>query len=138
MGQPVLEAVSQRLAELAKSLGFQPLGSGGERHGSWELTFHKRSSVEGELNRYVSVAVTDINDGFAIEARAGADDGGRFTRRVVSRWEVSSRSLPSTVLAARVEEMLECAVEVSNHLGPSDLVEAYLPSRTSRRSNLDR
>jgi len=100
-----------------------------DRHGSWEISFCKHSAAEGGVNRFASLAVTDLGSSCEVEVRAGADDGSRFVRGLVGQIDTGVEPLDSPILATRISAMLERAIQLSNRLGPSDLVEAYLPGR---------
>src|SRR6185295_16399276 len=60
----------------------------GEHHGSWTWTLYKEALG---LSRFVMVAATDLftpelygAPSYAVEVWAGADDGTRFVRRMIS------------------------------------------------------
>ena len=132
----------QLAEEFIKEYSFELLDPLGNRHGSWEVTFH-RSPAEspesnGYLDRFVSLAFTSLPAAvssrglYEVEVWAGADNGDQFTRHLTSEFHISEDHLktPETlnsILATRLER----AVEVSNQLEANDLDEAYLPSRGS-------
>jgi len=104
--------------------GFFPLGPFAERHGSWELTFHKQSR---DLDRFVSVAVTQItpSHSYDVEVRAGAEDGKHFARRSVIELRVPSYELLLYALKGKLEDSLKKAMEIAEEIKPKDLVETY-------------
>ena len=82
-----LESVEESARNVAAGGGFRPLGRFAERHGSWEIVFLKNHAVDG-LDRFVSLAVTEMPGSHVVDFRAGAEAGGRYARRHV--WEFSA------------------------------------------------
>ena len=84
----------QLAEEFIKEYSFELLDPLGNRHGSWEVTFH-RSPAEspesnGYLDRFVSLAFTSLPAAvssrglYEVEVWAGADNGDQFTRHLTS------------------------------------------------------
>ncbi len=115
-----LETLVRRLGE---GSGFQALGSFAERHGSWELVLWKNSAAEG-LDRFVSLAVTEVGSQYEVELRAGAEQQGRFTRKLVEEF-----SLEAQELRLRVSQGLERAMAAAEGFQAAELADAYLPER---------
>jgi hypothetical protein len=107
-----------------------------ERHGSWEWVAYRRDS----LNRFVILALTEPEQGlpfpiqgYSVELWAGADDGQRYCRDLVSRF-----TLPPLLLADEghfllLRELLRTAVTRADALTSADLKESYLASRAVRK-----
>lgn len=131
------KAALERLAEMALGVaaenGFQSLGSLGDRHGSWEISFCKHAATAGELNRFVWLAFTGIHGSWDVELWAGADDNNGFVRRLVSQYKVKADYIDSETARQYILEDLERAIEVASGLQRSDLLESYLPSRRRAR-----
>jgi len=53
----VLKSLEATTLELAEEYGYRPLGPFAERHGGWEITFHKRSE---DLDRFCIVGVGGV------------------------------------------------------------------------------
>jgi hypothetical protein len=104
----------------AEQRGFRPLGPLADRHGTWEVVFHKHSE---DLDRFVSLTLTETSRCLDLELWAGADDGIRFVRRRVGHLNVSNADLE------HVESLIDAALEAADHLQPADLTEVYTASR---------
>lgn len=113
----------------AAAKGFQALGSFAERHGSGEISFHKRQ----DLDRFASFALTEVRGSCDVESWAGADDGVRFVRKLISQFNTGGRRPDDPALWPRIREVLERAMEAADRLESSDLTEACLPSRSTPR-----
>ncbi len=68
---PRLLRLRTLMDEAASGLQFTELDPFGERHGSWQRTLH---SYNAELDRYVLVALTSLEDGDEIAVSAGAEE----------------------------------------------------------------
>lgn len=111
--------------------GFSRQGPFAERHGSWELTFHKRSR---DLDRFVSVAVTQItpSHSYDVEVRAGAEDGKHFARHSVIEFRVPSYELLLDALKGKLQDTLKKAMVIAEGIRPKDLEETYPFPRSAR------
>ena len=109
--------------QLGEAGGFQALGPLAERHGSWEIVLWKNSAPEN-LDLFVSLAVTEVGSRYEIELRAGAEDQGRFTRRLVEEFSIETQEL-----RLRVSQGLERAMAVAEGFEAGQLVDTYLPER---------
>ena len=119
-----LEALGAMLESIGAARGFHPLGPPGERHGSWEIALYRRD----DLDRFVSLALTEIYGAYEIEVGAGADSGSQFTRHLVCHLNVGPHDAN---VDRRIRDALLRAIEVAEALQPSDLTEALLPSRAA-------
>ena len=81
------------------------------------------------MDRFVSITFTAKPGLDDLELWAGADDGARFVRRLVGQFDVRAEQLQDPALGQCVRELLRRAIELASDLQPSDLAEAYLPSR---------
>ena len=128
-----------KLGEVAEGFvadrGFRLLGPIGERHGSWEAFFCKQGARSGDMDRFISLALTGIHGSYDVELWVGAEDGAQFVRRLISQFSAGPDQLDSEALGQRLNETLERAMEAANRLDRSDLVDAYLPSRIVTRSS---
>ena len=116
--------------------GFEPLGKGSERHGSWEWTYYKHT----DLHRFVTVAFTPMarvvgrsQPPYHVEVFAGAEDDHRFVRHLVR----STRYLDATTddvsgpLKEWLNETVRMAARTAARLGSSDLLDTYPSPRRS-------
>jgi len=116
-----LEALARRLGEAS---GFQALGPFAERHGSWEIVLWKNSAPK-TLDRFVFLAITEVGSRYEIELRAGAEQQGRFARRLVEEFNIEARS-EIQELRLRVSQGLERAMAVAEGFHAAQLVDTYL------------
>jgi hypothetical protein len=107
----------------------------GERHGSWEITFLHI----GNLNYFVSIALSSTTAPpasgpatFKVEFWAGADDGVRFVRRLISQLSVSDDQLSSPSFREMASKGLGTAMDSAVRLGSGDLADTYLPEKGGR------
>lgn len=122
------------LPRLCKTHSFARLDPVAERHGSWEWSFYKKAN---ELNRFVLVALTSLPSTpaeplYSLEVWAGADDGNRFTRHLISDLRTVASESYKSQLSSCLEAPLLRAISTAESFKPADLTEAYLPSRTKR------
>src|SRR5690348_16111496 len=105
----IFESLGASTSEFAKTFGYQVTGPFSERHGSWELTLHRRS---GDLDRFVSLALVATRSGghlgrYDVELWGGAEDGTRFTRRLVSKLRARQEDLDQSDFRAALRDSLE-------------------------------
>src|SRR5262245_28813707 len=77
------DAVLGRLDEAfayAAPQGFRPMGRWAERHGHWEVRFHRPADASDALGRFVSVKAALIQL-YRIEIRIGCHDQSRMVDR---------------------------------------------------------
>ncbi len=115
-----LETLVRRLGQARE---FQALGPFAERHGSWELVLWKNSAPD-TLDRFVSLTVTEVGSQYEIELRAGAEQHGRFTRRLVEEFSIEAQEL-----WLRVSPGLERAMAAAEGFQATELDDTYLPER---------
>jgi hypothetical protein len=118
-----LNGLETLVLQLGEAGGFQALGPLAERHGSWELVLWKNSSPDG-LDRFVSLAVTEVGSRYEIELRAGAEHQGRFIRSLVEEFSIEAREL-----RLRVSPSLERAMAAADGFQAAELADTYLPER---------
>ncbi len=130
----MFEDLEQLVCKLGKERSFAPLGSFGERHGSWELTLYKASDG---LERFVSVALTSLPAvraeqglSYELEVRAGAEEANRFLRRLISQLQISERELFHAAVRGRIEHSLRSGMEFADETRSTDLTESYLPTHS--------
>ena len=125
---------------------FYSLGPFSERHGCWEITYHggpgshpgPAGGNEQLVDRYVTISLlrmspmTEPGACCEIEVWAGAEEGIRFTRRLVSQFQTSDEKFGTEAFRAMTKESLQRATKVALELRPSDLTETYLPSASAR------
>lgn len=104
--------------------GFALVEDGIDRHGSVEWTMHAQ---DGELHRYVIVALSSSSDGgYLIEIWAGVSDGLHFTRRLV-RSQPAGMWLDSLdALGHLMHDPIKHAKALAETLGKSDLEGTYV------------
>ena len=122
------QRIEQLARDIAKKHGFEALGPFGERHGSWEILFHRSSAEPGGLERFVSLAFTAVDGSYDVEFWAGAEDGSRFVRKLVSQSNVGRDQSEVEGLDDILKRGLEGAMGAANRLQMSDLVDIYLSS----------
>src|SRR5919197_2671307 len=66
-----LQSLAALMDEAARDTSFRELDPFGERHGCWERTLHQYS---GQLNRYVSAGLTNMDDHDELVVIAGAEE----------------------------------------------------------------
>lgn len=136
MGRKSQFAKLEALAtEIGRKYDFKLASPFGERHGSWEITFFR----VGELNQFVSMALSSAAPRrtagpttLEVEFWAGADDGLRFVRRLISQLSVDDDQLNSDSFQELVSKGLANAMDSSLRLQTSDLTDTYLPEKGRR------
>lgn len=135
MESHLIELLQNRiLPDVCKPEGFKAIDPPADRHGSWELTLHKRSS---DLDRFVSVALTSLPAApsaplYEVEVWAGAEKGDRYMRNLVTDFRASGLKERSEALGSALREPLRRAMTLAESFKPSNLTEAYLLPRTQR------
>jgi hypothetical protein len=106
---------------LGKS-GYEPFSSPGDRHGSWEWTFCRKS---GDMTRFVILAATPVNRGNTLEVEfwIGAEADQRFARLRAESLQVSPQNL--ALMQEHLVAGVKHAINAANSLGLSDLTERY-------------
>jgi hypothetical protein len=106
-----------------KRSGYEPFSSPGDRHGSWEWPFFKKS--EG-MTRFVILAATELEQGDALEVEVwiGAEADQRFMRLQVTSFRVSPEEL-ALVARSHLGVAVMQAIKMANALKGSDLTERY-------------
>ena len=133
-----VQSIEGFVSKFLESQHFKSLGPFSERHGAWEITFHKSPQPEEKLDRFVVLALVEMPTvpssatSYDIEVWTGAEDGTRFVRRFIAGFRASAGEFRSEAFEKTVKEKLERAVEVAKQITPADLTEAYLPTRSSR------
>ncbi len=109
---------------------FTELDPFGERHGSWQRTLH---SYRAELDRYVLVALTNLEEGDEIAVSAGAEERTRNNDSNVKprfrRFDVGTIRLDSADPAhwpSEVQQLIEQAVRMAVEIQPLQLEERQL------------
>lgn len=108
-----------------------------ERHGSWELIVHSEGkkpygeSYE-ELNRYLTIALTELGSWYELEFWAGADNNRRFTRQLVSSVRIDEKQIEDPAFIKDVTPHLTMAIERTEAFQYGDLTEVYPPTRPAR------
>jgi hypothetical protein len=118
-----LNVLETLVLQLGETGGFQALGPLAERHGSWEIVLWKNSAPDN-LDRFVSLAITEVGSRYEIELRAGAEHQGRFARNLVEEFAIDALDL-----RLRVSQGLERAMAVVEGFEAGQLVDTYLPER---------
>jgi hypothetical protein len=115
---------------------FSPLSLGVERHGSWEWSFCKR---QGDLNRFVTVALTDLPSGtpedavYSFEVKVGAENDRNFVRRLVVDKRVRAVELTDLdKLPAELCDEIERGIDVAEQIEEGQLDESFLPRGSAR------
>ena len=130
--------VEELISGFVESTGFKPLGPLSERHGAWEITFHKGPGLSDELDRFIVLAFVEMPPmpsgatQYDVEVWTGAEDGTHFVRRLVACFRASADELNKQPSKDAVKANLSRAREVAEQIGPADLIETYLPTRSSR------
>jgi hypothetical protein len=70
-GDARLRSLAALMDEATRGTPFRELDPFGERHGSWERTLHQYG---GQLDRYVSVGLTNMDDHDEVVVAAGAEE----------------------------------------------------------------
>jgi hypothetical protein len=109
-----------------------------ERHGSWEWV----ACRPDDLNRYVIVALTEMEQGppfpmaraYDVELWAGADDGQRYWRGLVSRFSLMTTPFfMAEEQHVQLQRLLKAAITRADSLTTADLSDSYLPPRALRK-----
>jgi hypothetical protein len=108
-----------------------------ERHGSWEWVAYRQDN----LNRFVILALTETEQGsplpiaraYSVELWAGADDGQRYWRDLVSRFTLAPFFLVEEGHLVQLQQLLRASVTRADALTSADLRESYLASRPLRK-----
>jgi len=130
---PSLDVLSKQFREFVSP--YESPDSAADRHGSWELVATRQDSL-----RFVILALTelgsiaDVAPWYDLEVWAGADDGARFKRELVSQFSAGAPSVEAEGFTDRLGGYLQLAVKRADSITPSDLTEVYLPSPRRRRA----
>jgi len=108
-----------------------------ERHGSWEWVAYRRDN----LNRYVILALTELEQGpplpmaraYGVELWAGADDGQRYWRGLVSRFSLMTAPFVIEEEYVQLQRLLKAALTRADSLTAAELRDSYLPPRALRK-----
>jgi hypothetical protein len=108
------------VAQILKDMRYEPFSSPGDRHGSWQWPFYRKS---GDIARFVILAATPEaqGNGIQVELWIGAEADQRFTRERFESFRWDAEELPE-----KVQTLVEgaiMAVERANSLRQSDLRE---------------
>jgi len=126
----LLNKLRKVVAPAAEMGGFRPLlDEAGERHGSWEVTFFKPRSFDGDVDRFISVSFTPPHNGALtegdIEIWEVAEMEERFTRKRVATISTTEKG----IMAGEVDETLDFrfqrTIERVNGIRLEDLKESY-------------
>jgi hypothetical protein len=109
---------------------FTELDPFGESHGSWQRTLH---SYHAELDRYVLVALTNLEDGDEIAVSAGAEERTNSDDPAVKlrfrRFDVGTVRIDSVDSAhwpPQVQQLIEQGVRMAVDIQPLQLEERQL------------
>jgi hypothetical protein len=120
-----LKDLVQSATEKLKKLKFEALDEGGgERHGAWEWTWVGPRNGGGHC--YASLGAVELAAGkYLMEVRAGADNGLRFGRCLVSKFpDIKDLGSQTSHLDDIVESVLEAA-KLASTLSDADLTDYY-------------
>ena len=120
--------LEEPLVNYARARGFRALGPFSERHGSWEILFHKSSP---RLERFVALAITQMPQSSTVEFRAGADSEGRFGRRSVMQLTVDGSQLQSEAFWGKLARGLDRAIDAAERFEVASLANSYISRRRS-------
>jgi hypothetical protein len=110
--------LQELMDEAGAAVSFTEFDPFGERHGSWQRTLHKHA---GNLDRYVVVALTSLDDHEEVAAMAGAEERlGANLNAKFRRFDVGSirlngddpNSWPRTDLKMLIDQALRMAIEI--------------------------
>jgi hypothetical protein len=127
---PKLLRLQTVMNEAASSSQFTELDPFGERHGSWQRTLH---SYTAGLDRYVLVALTNLDDGDEIAVSTGAEERTnsndptakpRFRRFDVGTIRIDPRD--PAQWPSDVQKLIEQAVRMAVEIQPLQLEERQL------------
>ncbi|GAH91074.1 unnamed protein product, partial [marine sediment metagenome] len=85
-----------------------------------------------EMNRYLTIALTELGSWYEVEFWAGADNNRRFTRQLVSSVRIDEKQIEDPAFIKDVEPHLMMAIERTEALQYGDLTEVYPPTRPTR------
>lgn len=131
----ILKQVEKWAISFAGEHGFQVFSPMADRHGSWEITFRRRTScAEGQWDRLVCLAFTGLpvpigtSPIYQVQVWAGAEMGDRFTKHLTSEFRVIDDTITTRVaLTDTMAPRLERGFEVANQLTPRDLDKLHFP-----------
>jgi hypothetical protein len=116
--------------EAGRDASFTELDPFGERHGSWQRVLH---SSRGELDRYVLVALTNLEDGDEIAVSAGAEERPGLNDATAQpkfrRFDVGTTRLDSDDPArwsSDVRQLIDQAVRMAVEIQPLQLEDRQL------------
>ncbi len=107
-----MEVLAQSLGQWASARAFQALGPPAERHGSWQVWFHRLA----ELDRFVSVGATGVRGAYEVELSAGAEDGALYTRRLVAQLHTGPAGFEDPAFLEELREAFERAMDAAERL----------------------
>lgn len=127
---PRLLRLQTLMDEAGRGAQFTELDPFGERHGSWQRTIH---SYRAELDRYVLVALTNLEEGDEIAVSAGAEEPTNNNDSTVKprfrRFDVGTIRRDSADPAqwpSDVQQLIEQAVLMAVEIQPLQLEERQL------------
>jgi hypothetical protein len=120
----ILENLERLLTGLGRERDFTPLGSFGERHGSWEAVYW-RGGVGDVLDRFVCVAVTENASVLDFDLRVGAEQQARYVRRTSEEFSMD-RNEPLQEVETRLGGAFTRALAEAERLESADLAASYL------------
>jgi len=121
----ILSEIEAKVRATANVEGFMALGPFGERHGSWELVLWRGAEADS-VDRFVSLAFTELPRVWEVEFRVGAEKAVRFARRSVLRLHAESDDLSTDHFEQQIQLGLRRAIEVAKEMTESHLTEVYL------------
>src|SRR5690349_10254290 len=97
--------LATHIRHLAEEFAFKALGVFVERHGSWEMVLCKRTDLDRFVIIYLvpRILVPGSPTWYQIEFWAGAEQGQRFTRRLVAQLADSEPTLERGEISQSVE-----------------------------------
>jgi hypothetical protein len=129
-GKQILDKIHDVVGGVAHRETFEPLrDEAGERHGSWEITYFKRSQGDKDPHRFVSVSFTAApSEAFSegdLEIWEIAEMEPKFTRKRVATIPATKREVLGGAVDAKLQARFQDAIERVNRTGMADLTESY-------------
>lgn len=114
------------LLSILEGAGYAQFSAPGDRHGSWEWPFYKKT---GDLTLFVIFAATPADEKGAVQAELwiGAQAERGFIRKLVHTQRTSEKDLAG--IAGELARQAEKAARQAGSLRPSDLSPAPLSPR---------
>jgi hypothetical protein len=116
--------LQELMDEAGAAVSFTEFDPFGERHGSWQRTIHKYA---GNLDRYVVVALTSLDDHEEVAAIAGAEErlGNANLNAKFRRFDVGSIRLngddPNSWQRTDLKTLIDQAVRMAIEIEPLQL-----------------